>query len=422
MKKTFYLLLTLTLLLLTLTACNHESASEPDVWDGTVASDFSGGNGTESKPYKISKASQLAFLAKSVNEGTNYSGKYLVLTNDIDLNSIEWTPIGNGINSFNGCFDGNGKTIKNLKITKRNTYMYEYPTGTEFAYCDVGLFATVQDVQIKNLSIDNAEISICSAETYVGVCDTRVGILCGAVRTYDSSSKISDIKIQNSKIITDFQTRPGIVTLRIGGAIGNIYSTETTTTDINRLETNIEISIEHDKAVDQDVGSIIGYSYILGTFNIENCVSHLDLNLSETHYYYTLAKNSFGTIGKSTASRHPFSVKNIFSKITIKKQFDDRPRDYPPAFVANVILGDAYYYAKEVYSDAVGYKFENVFGCVELIDENKEKSIFSTTLYELPLGPDFSQINCEGCESLPQNHGFDKKIWDLSDLSHPKLK
>ena len=35
---------------------------------------------------------------------------------------------------------------------------------------------------------------------------------------------------------------------------------------------------------------------------------------------------------------------------------------------------------------------------------------------------DFSQINCSGCESLPENNGFDPDIWDLTDLSNPKLK
>ena len=63
-------------------------------WDGTSVSTSLKGEGTEASPYLVESAADLAFLAKSVNEGTNYAGKYLTQTADIDLGGKEWTPIG----------------------------------------------------------------------------------------------------------------------------------------------------------------------------------------------------------------------------------------------------------------------------------------------------------------------------------------
>ena len=38
-------------------------------WDGSVATAFAGGDGTESNPYQIADGAQLAYLASEVNKG-----------------------------------------------------------------------------------------------------------------------------------------------------------------------------------------------------------------------------------------------------------------------------------------------------------------------------------------------------------------
>ena len=68
-------------------------------------------------------------------------------------------------------------------------------------------------------------------------------------------------------------------------------------------------------------------------------------------------------------------------------------------------------------------EFTNLFGCIIPSDdcENPFEPIYELT-------PDTSgytkyiKTNCQGCESLPENHGLSKKIWDLSSLTSPKLK
>ncbi|MBR4721343.1 MAG: hypothetical protein IK057_06235, partial [Clostridia bacterium] len=62
-------------------------SAENDVWDGSIADGFESGTGTESDPYIIKTASQLAYLAQSVNSGTTYEGQYIKLANDIVLNT-----------------------------------------------------------------------------------------------------------------------------------------------------------------------------------------------------------------------------------------------------------------------------------------------------------------------------------------------
>lgn len=92
-----------------------------DVWDGTTAKKFAGGDGSKDNPYQISTGAELAYLAQQVNAGESYSDKYFTLTNDIDLGSKEWTPIGNENENwdgykFEGTFDGDGHTIRNLNV------------------------------------------------------------------------------------------------------------------------------------------------------------------------------------------------------------------------------------------------------------------------------------------------------------------
>jgi len=157
-----------------------DSVSE---WDGTIASGFARGDGSENYPYIIETASQLAYLAQSVNNGNSYSGKYIDLVSDIDLNEIEWTPIGETLiqddfvySPFAGVFDGNGHTVYGFRKTTFGKYLW-------------GFFGR-NDGEIKNLNIIDAELSNNS--------DGRViaGILVhenhGTIINCDVSGTISD--------------------------------------------------------------------------------------------------------------------------------------------------------------------------------------------------------------------------------------
>ena len=95
-----------------ITSCG---SSDIDVWDGSVATSYAGGDGSVEKPYEISSGAELAYLSAQVNAGNTYDDTHFILTNDIDLNNLEWMPIGNGSHSFGGMFDGKEHTLKNLR-------------------------------------------------------------------------------------------------------------------------------------------------------------------------------------------------------------------------------------------------------------------------------------------------------------------
>ncbi|MBQ4630923.1 MAG: InlB B-repeat-containing protein [Clostridia bacterium] len=113
-------------------------------WGGSVATGFSGGDGSEADPYRISNASELAYLASIVNSQTSAPEyKYYILTDNINLNYEEWLPIGlNELEHqyFCGSFDGNGYTISDLSITSAN---HGY----------IGLFGYAKNSEIKNLTV-----------------------------------------------------------------------------------------------------------------------------------------------------------------------------------------------------------------------------------------------------------------------------
>jgi len=104
-------------------------------WNGS-ASQWAKGDGTQSNPYLIESAEHLAYLSQQVVIGQRFAGQYFKLMTNINLNNLEWLPIGGRNmqgneygNYFSGIFDGNNKSISNLKITaadKRYTGLFGY--------------------------------------------------------------------------------------------------------------------------------------------------------------------------------------------------------------------------------------------------------------------------------------------------------
>ena len=112
---------------------------------------FSGGDGTESNPYLITTAAELAQLATYVNAGNEaFNACHYKLGAHIDLSDYQsgqgWTTIGiTENNCFRGVFDGNNKKVTGLKINA-------------FSQVNVGLFGYVGNGKIINLGIENAEV------------------------------------------------------------------------------------------------------------------------------------------------------------------------------------------------------------------------------------------------------------------------
>ena len=116
---------------------------------------YTGDEGTEAKPYKIKTTDDLDKLAADVNSGTSYEGKYFVLGDDITYtHTTDWnnatseenifTAIGTGPRPFRGIFDGQGHTIRGIRICTAN-------------FCQ-GLFGNNCGT-VRNVILDDAHIT-----------------------------------------------------------------------------------------------------------------------------------------------------------------------------------------------------------------------------------------------------------------------
>ena len=105
---------------------------------------------------EISTLEEFKSFRKEVNEGEDFNNTLIKLTDDLDLSEEEtWTPIGTKDHPFNGAFNGNGHTIKNIKLNK---IIEEYKGEDNIYY--IGLFGYNKGV-IKNIVIDGNKIDLC---------------------------------------------------------------------------------------------------------------------------------------------------------------------------------------------------------------------------------------------------------------------
>lgn len=124
------------------------------VWDGQSVSFDWYTRSTDKKEFHIRDASELAGLSEAFSEGYykygNFKDCIFYLDSNIDLANYEWTPIGIVSNhiicNFLGVFEGNGATIRGLRITKLN----------DNDFITAGLFGAVYDdgFVIRNLMVD----------------------------------------------------------------------------------------------------------------------------------------------------------------------------------------------------------------------------------------------------------------------------
>ena len=126
------------------------------------------GKGTEAEPFVLKTADHLAWFRDYVNEGhPSACAKIADDVQEIDMSSVchvadtekqvaelSWTPIGNSDNMYQGTFDGNGKTIKNLYINATTT--------------NIGFFGyAIKGGSIKNITFNNAKVN--SSGYYTGI-------------------------------------------------------------------------------------------------------------------------------------------------------------------------------------------------------------------------------------------------------------
>jgi hypothetical protein len=180
------------------------------------------GTGTESSPFIITTAEQLAYISAMVFAGKElYKTAHYKLGNNINISAANWQsigiiptaswlPIGTPKNPFRGIFDGNGKVISGLTINGTNDYdYYQRLFGNYYQ----GLFGYISGGTVKNLGIEGIAIS-------------SGGRLGGIAAIIESGSIISNCYTTGA-ITGDYDTIGGIVGLvgDGGNVVENCYST-----------------------------------------------------------------------------------------------------------------------------------------------------------------------------------------------------
>ena len=280
MKKRIGSLLLILALCFTLLPTAVMAEESVDAWDGSTAAAFAGGTGTAENPYQIANGAQLAYLASSVNGGETYEDKYFVLTANINLNGLSWTPIANTFSDallegpdyrvFAGNFDGKGYTISNVSI------------GSETAPLEAdvfGLFGATEG-KISNLNLDNVSIhgiaKTASIGAVIGFSGGLVGYSGGSIENCHVTGLTMDMSapsnvyvaaywvgglvgaLDGTQLINECSVS-GSITEKAGkGSIGGLIGELGKAAKITYSRSNVTVNVKADSRGGADVGGFIG--------------------------------------------------------------------------------------------------------------------------------------------------------------------
>ena len=190
----------------------------------------------EDNVYVVTTAEQLAWVAQQVNTGADtFAGKIVRLGADIDLAGALWTPIGDsGENSythnFQGTFDGDGKTIRNMKV--------DHPDAG-------GLFGHMVKGTVRDLTIDGFEITS----------DHYAGAIAGWIEQGGGNILVTGCKALNGKIEVSVITKDDGTHHDLGDKAGSIVGFGYKGTYTDNVAENVEIRGY------RDLGGILGYAH-----------------------------------------------------------------------------------------------------------------------------------------------------------------
>ena len=257
-----------------------EGAQNINAWDGSTAAAFAGGTGTAEDPYQISNGAELAYLASSVNSGETYTGKNFVLTANIDLNGLSWTPIANSFSDallggsdyciFAGNFDGKGYTISHVSIGSETT-----PLESDV----FGLFGATEG-KISNLNLDTVSIhgvaKIASIGAVVGFAGGLVGSSGGSIENCHVTGLAMDMSapsnvyaaaywvgglvgaLDGAQLINECSVS-GSITEKAGkGSIGGLIGELGKAAKITYSRSDVTVNVKADSRGGANVGGFIG--------------------------------------------------------------------------------------------------------------------------------------------------------------------
>lgn len=378
------------------------SANKPQTsaWDGKTATIWSKGSGTAGNPYVIETAANLAYLAQKTVSGSTFENQYFILSANINLNNHGWTPIGTKSAPFSGVFDGDGYTVSNVKLSKGHQSV-----SNETKYERRGLFGHTRSAIISNLYINgvSAEMKPTSSSPdvyYVG------GLIGYAESDYDAV--IENCRIQN---ISFTFNATGYHVLYLGGVVGFANPIQNTTIRFSRVFADAHMTVKSDG--DHRVGGIVGYINLKGVTNLTDVCSYLTISQSTREGKYYVSP-TIGAVNTETGSLNLTScysslyTNDVHFNLTGNNGHENKTRGF---------IG-------QLFGKFKGKsKFTNLFATVRAgVDKQDYSSQFGLYPIGLTYYDALTANNCKAVSVLPDTCGFKSSVWDLSDMSKPKLK
>lgn len=239
--------------------------------------EFAGGIGTQFDPYLIENYEQFKDIYK-------YPFAHYKLISDLDLSGIIYEPYFTDIYRFEGTFDGNGRTVKNLAVNSDGNF------PSLFGFIGAGGI-------VKNLNIENADITAINFNTLQHNAQYCIGILAGV-----SFGTHENINVSGNIHGDTFQYDQ----ITIGGLIGMAYgNTVNCNSDVNITVSGIERLNNTGTTMPYVFGGLVGVYNSLGT-KLNGCFAKGSLTVSVIETNITVIAG--GLVGYYFTERNSSSI------------------------------------------------------------------------------------------------------------------
>ena len=201
------------------------------------------GDSSNKYGYAINNNNDFAYIMQNINNGIISSrGVYFVLTDDIDLSTKYWTPIGNENYPFEGIFDFNGFSINNMVIDSKNLkYVGLFGDVSSYNKNNIAqIIDSKNDISLDNpkANIDNSFVKNTVNEDYINY----VGGLVGRI----TNAAIDNIVLDNVRVMAVSSSQS--YSVNVGGLVGAMFTTYTNE-NANYTVSNVRILNTQDKAL-----------------------------------------------------------------------------------------------------------------------------------------------------------------------------
>ncbi len=256
-------------------------------WNGTIATEFESGSGSETDPYIITKGSQLAL---AVSQSAGY---YYKLAKDIYLNNTNLKNWQNaeGLNEwvtttgFNGHLDGDGHIVNGIWFPRDTTAV------------NAGLVSQMKGGSIKNIGVRN---SVIYARNHAG------GIV-GNMTVRDYTKKAIESCFVDETVSVEYTVAGNYGAGGIVGMMNSLIDRETPVITIKNCYSKARITASSNDRANGIIGSNWKSAYI-----IENCYS-----VGKPPYYAgsegTLSSLAIADDGTAGTMTYAEVYKNIYA-------------------------------------------------------------------------------------------------------------